>query len=89
MSTCLPWKSAERKDRAIDIYLYKGHGAVGDHDPGDIYAFFGSRAEELKFEGKFRGQDLRVTSQSIEFTPGIGAILWGCHIVEYKETKEC
>jgi hypothetical protein len=79
-----------RKKGPGDGHLYiKGHGAVGDHGPGDIYAFFGSRAEELKFEDQFRGQDLRVTSQSIEFTPGIGAILWGCHIVEYKETKDC
>jgi hypothetical protein len=64
-------------------HLYiKGRGAVGDHGPCDIYAFFGSRAEELKFESQFRGQDLKVASQSIEFAPGIGAILWGCHIVE-------
>ena len=70
-------------------HLYiKGRGAVQDHDPGDLYAFFGSREEELKFESQFRGQDLRVTAYSVEFTPGIGTILWACQIVEYIEIKK-
>jgi hypothetical protein len=62
------------------VYI-KGRGAVRDYGLCDVYAFFGSRAEELEFESQFVGQDLRITAHSVEFTPGIGAILWGCHIV--------
>jgi hypothetical protein len=60
----------------------KGRGAVGHYGLCDVYAIFCSRSEELNFDNQFRGQDLRITAQSIEVTAGIGVTLWGCHIVK-------
>jgi|SRR5579863_2128636 len=69
-------------------HLYiKGRGAVGHYGQSDVYAFFGSRAEELNFDSQFRGQDLRITAHSIEFTAGIGVTLWGCHIVKESRNR--
>jgi hypothetical protein len=63
-------------------HLYiKGRGIVPGHGLCEVCAFFCSREEELRFEGQFRGHDVIIVAQSIEFTPGIGGILRGCHLV--------
>ena len=54
-------------------HLYvRGHGVVPGHGECEVYAYFGSRQEELEFERQFKGEALEVTAEAIEYTVGIG-----------------
>jgi len=62
------------------LYL-KARGEIPEHGNCDVYLFFDSRDEELKFEKMFNSDELTVIPESIEFVRGMGARIQGFRIV--------
>ena len=54
------------------LYL-KARGHAAEVGACDIYAYFGSRTDEQKFEREFAGQNITVEASEMTFNPGVGA----------------
>lgn len=65
----------------------KGRGLVPGHGETDIYAYFGTREAEAQFVAAFRGEDVTVTTESLEFVRGMGAYLTNCRVTPYANER--
>ena len=54
------------------LYL-KARGYAAEFGICDIYAYFGSRTDEKKFEEEFSGQNITVEASDMTLNPGVGA----------------
>jgi|JI10StandDraft_1071094.scaffolds.fasta_scaffold268192_3 hypothetical protein len=54
------------------LYL-KARGHAGELGICDIYAYFGSRTDEQKFEKEFAGQNITVEASDMTLNSGVGA----------------